>query len=107
MSETTKAVYRLNCPNSVYEDAYVSPGEVLYLLKGLDIRKASGPDGVSTYMLKATAESIAPSLAKVFSLSLYLVSFPVCGSQLVLFTSTSLEANLMHQITDRSLYFRC
>ena len=55
---------------------YVSPGEVLYLLKSLNVRKASGPDGVSTYMLKATAESIAPSLAKVFSLSLLSGKFP-------------------------------
>ena len=43
----------------------MSPEEVLHLIKGLDVRKASGPDGVSAYMLRATAESIAPSLAKL------------------------------------------
>ena len=48
----------------------MSPEEVLHLIKGLDVRKASGPDGVPAYMLRAMAESIAPLLAKLFSLSL-------------------------------------
>ena len=54
----------------------MSPEEVLHLIKGLGVKKASGSDGVSAYMLWATAECIAPSLAKPFSLSLSSGKFP-------------------------------
>ena len=53
--------------------------EVLHLISGLDISKANGPDGISAYMLKATAESIASPLAKLFSLQ---GSILPCGNQL-------------------------
>ena len=50
---------------------------VLYLMKCLNMKKANGVDGISAYMLKATAESIASPLAKVFSLSLSSGKFPM------------------------------
>lgn len=48
----------------------VSEQEVIDLLKGLDARKATGPDGISPRLLKEAAPAIAPSLARLFNLSL-------------------------------------
>ena len=77
-SPLTEVSYPPNYCDYWYEDAYVyvSPEEVLHLIKGLAVNKASGPDGVSMYMLKAVAESIAPTLAILFSLSLSSGKFP-------------------------------
>ena len=65
----SESQYMTNFYNNWYEDANVSPEEVLQPIIGLDVKKASGSDGVSAYMLQAAAEYIAPSLAKLFSLS--------------------------------------
>ena len=46
----------------------------------LDTTKSSGPDGISAAMLKHTAGTIAPSLTKIFNLSICLGQIP---SQLV------------------------
>ena len=40
-----------------------------HLLLSLDINKASGPDGISGKMLKATAHEIAPSITKLVNIS--------------------------------------
>ena len=40
------------------------------LLAALDVTKASGQDGVTAKMLRSTKSSIAPSLMKLFNLSL-------------------------------------
>ena len=45
-------------------------------IKSLDVNKASGPDGISVRMLKSTARSIAPSLTKLFNISIRLGRFP-------------------------------
>ena len=50
--------------------------EVLELLSDLDCNKSTGPDDISARMLKATASSIAPSLARLFNLSLTSGCFP-------------------------------
>ena len=42
----------------------------------LDVGKANGIDGVAARMLKATASSIAPSLIKLFNLSISAGQFP-------------------------------
>ena len=39
-------------------------------MRNLEVNKASGPDGVSAYMLKYTAASIAPSITRLFNYSL-------------------------------------
>ena len=44
--------------------------QVFDLLHTLDVSKANGPDGISARMLKSTARSIAPSVTKLFNLSL-------------------------------------
>ena len=53
-------------------------GEVLFLIKSLDLSKANGPDGTSAQMLKGTALSIAPSLTKLFNISIRQGHFPEC-----------------------------
>ena len=50
--------------------------EVLSLIRGLDVSKASGPDGISAHMLKSTALSIAPSLCVLFNTSISMGHFP-------------------------------
>ena len=47
-----------------------SEDEVFSLLCTVDVSKASGPDGISGYMLKGTAEAITPTLTQLFNLSL-------------------------------------
>ena len=59
-----------------FEDTFVTAEEVFNLIMNLDTDKANGPDGISAYMLKATATSIASPLAKLFSLSLRTGKFP-------------------------------
>ena len=49
---------------------YCTTEEVELLLRNLEVNKASGPDGVSAYMLKYTAASIAPSITRFFNYSL-------------------------------------
>ena len=60
---------------SPYEEATITPEEVLHLINGLDTTKANGSYGISAFMLKATASSIAPSLAKLFTFSLSSAKF--------------------------------
>ena len=48
------------------------------LLKSLDVSKANGPDGISARMLKFTAHAIAPSLTRLFNISIRLGRFPTC-----------------------------
>ena len=52
--------------------------EVLSYIQTLDVTKASGTDGISIRMLKHTATSIAPFLAKLFNISIKLGRFPTC-----------------------------
>ena len=54
------------CP----EDILCSESEEFDLLATLVVSKASGQDGISTRMRKSTASSIAPSLTKLFNLSI-------------------------------------
>ena len=62
--------------SDIPHECTVSPDEVLYLIKCLNVKEANGVDGISAYMLKATAESIVSPLAKVFSLPLSSGKFP-------------------------------
>ena len=63
-----------NCVQaSVYtDDLLCETSEVLDYIQFLDINKASGPDNISARMLKNTAHSIAPSLTKLFNISIRL-----------------------------------
>ena len=50
--------------------------EIFSLLTSPDVTKASGPDGISACMLKATAATIAPVVTKLFNLSISTGPFP-------------------------------
>ena len=62
--------------NSCPEDLLSIPSEVLSYITALDPSKASGPDGLSGRMLKGIGSSIAPSLSKLFNISLKLGRIP-------------------------------
>ena len=64
-------------PSGIYPDELLcTESEVYDLLASLDVSKASGHDGISARMLKHTACSIAPSLTKLFNLSLQSATIP-------------------------------
>ena len=48
----------------------VSASEVQSALRGLDLRKAAGPDGLDPFFLKLAADFIADPLSYIFNLSL-------------------------------------
>lgn len=50
--------------------------EVQWLLSRLDTTKSNGPDGISARMLKAVAPCIAPSITKLFNMSIESACFP-------------------------------
>ena len=52
------------------EDIQYTEAKVLKLLKNLDISKAQGPDELAPRLLKELEEQLAPSLCKLFNLSL-------------------------------------
>ncbi len=70
-----------------------------YLLVALDPTKASGRDGISAKMLKSTAYSIAPSLTKLFNLSLTTGSLPSAWKK-----SSVVPIPKNHNISDPSNY---
>ena len=65
------------------DELLCSEEEVLQLLSRLDIHvsKANGPDNISACMLKATASTIAPSVALLFNQSLKSECFPTLWKQ--------------------------
>ena len=64
--------------DSCSEDLLCTPDKVLFLIETLYSSKANGPNGVSAQMLKARAHSIAPSLTKIFNISIIQGCFPEC-----------------------------
>ena len=60
------------CPGNLL----CSDEEVLLLLLHLPSDTASGPDGISSRMLKSTAHTIAPVLTCIFNLSIQSGVFP-------------------------------
>ena len=69
-------IYPTNQHEDCPDDYLCTPEEVAAMIAGLDVSKASGLDGISGRMLKSTAPSIAPSLAKLFNLSISNGRFP-------------------------------
>jgi len=57
-------------PSAFPEEFLCTEDQVLDLISTLDTKKASGADGISVRMIKATAPSIVCSLTKLFNLSL-------------------------------------
>ncbi len=58
------------CQFLLYPVVLCSEKDVASLLGAVDTSKSSGPDGISARMLKQTAHSAAPSVARHFNLSL-------------------------------------
>ena len=63
-------------PDECPERVLCSEEEVAQLLQSIDVSKSNGPDKISGRMLKATALSIAPSITKLFNLSIKLGCVP-------------------------------
>ena len=63
-------------PGDCPEDLLCCDEEVLALLKHLEVKKASGMDGISAHMLKATAHSIALAITQLFNISIRLGRIP-------------------------------
>jgi len=57
-------------PFPTLDDLIISTSGVAKLLRNLNPSKASGPDDIPNRVLKTCADSIAPSLAAIFSLSI-------------------------------------
>ena len=57
-------------PHPSMHDITVNLNGVKKLLKNLKPYKASGPDGIPTYILRAAAEELAPMLTRLFQSSL-------------------------------------
>ena len=62
--------------NARLSSVKITEADVTDLLKDLDISKATGPDRISHVMLKNSGPVIAPSLTKLFNLSLTKCQFP-------------------------------
>ena len=63
--------------------------EVRYLLETLDATKSTGPGEIPARILKIVAPNIAPSVTKLFNLSISSGLFPIHGSLLILWQSLS------------------
>ena len=68
-------------PIECCEEILCTVEEVEYLLSNLSKCKATGPDGVSDTMLKYTVTNIAPSVTKLFNLSIKSVRIPMDWKQ--------------------------
>ena len=64
------------CPDKLL----CSSDTVQTLLNDLKNKKAAGPDGISTRMLKATSASVAPSLSKLLTFPLGAAKFQLSGN---------------------------
>ena len=62
--------------NASIDTIIISENDVLGILKSLDVSKSTGPDNISPRMLRETAQSITPSLTRLFNLSLNNCHFP-------------------------------
>ena len=72
-------------------------------LVNLNPSKASGQDGISIRMLKNTASSIAPSLAKLFNLSLTSGALPLSARKKSLIVPVPKGANASEPSNNRPI----
>jgi hypothetical protein len=69
---------QLDIPPTTIVSIQTSPKEIENLLKALNVKKASGPDGISNFMLKHTSNAFSITLAKIINSSLDKGIFPDC-----------------------------
>ncbi|CAB3379847.1 Hypothetical predicted protein [Cloeon dipterum] len=67
---------RVPVQNEKLSKLHVTVSEVSALLHVLDAKSAAGPDGIPAVLLKSCAETICPSLAHIFNLSLQTRDLP-------------------------------
>lgn len=74
------------------------PRDVINVFKKLHIKKASGPDGISTLLLKTFAEELTPAWSPLFQRS---VAFLLFGKKLLLFLSLKNPVQRKIMISDQ------
>ena len=72
---TNDYVYHSYTGESI-QDFSCTEADVEKLLLGLNTNKACGPDGITARMLRESASTIAPSLSRIFNISLKLGKLP-------------------------------
>ena len=63
-------IFQANPSSPISDEVLYVENDIFCLLNTIDVTKASGPDGISGYMLKGTAEAITPTVTHLFNLSL-------------------------------------
>ena len=76
LTDNDKSAYFADVTSNPSPDLRCSKDDVLHMLQTLDTTKASGPDGISATMLKATAHSIFESVTYLFNKSIELGEIP-------------------------------
>ena len=100
-------MYNQHHSNYTEESLLCTEDEVYHLLLSLDVSKSNGPDGISPTMLKHTADTIAPSLTKLFNLSIRLGQPPSRWKHSLIILYRSLKAPLQvpHPATTQFRYY--
>ena len=65
------------CNNRLPRAVFCTVDEVRHLLEALDTKKSTGPDEIPAKILKIVASNIAPSVTKLFNLSIGSGLFPI------------------------------
>ena len=66
----------MNSDEPFMTELTLTEAEVSYVLRSLDTSKATGPDGIPARLLTETANAIAPSLWKLFNMSILAGTMP-------------------------------
>ena len=64
-----------------FQFCMIAVSDVLAQLRKLDVRKATGPDGISAHFLRSAAEELANPLTYMFNLSLQSSTIPSAWKQ--------------------------
>ena len=81
-----------------------SVSSVLAQLQTLNIKKATGPDGISAYFLRSVAEELAEPLTFIFNMSIQ-APYHELGNSLMSPLFIRGEVVMIQGILDRSLLF--
>ena len=70
LSPSNIHIFQANPSSPISDEVLCVEDDIFCLLNAIDVRKASGPDGISGNMLKGTVEAITPTVTHLFNLSL-------------------------------------
>ena len=68
LSPSNIHIFQANCSSPISDEVLGVEDDIFCLLNTIDVTKASGPDGISGYMLDGTAEAITPTVTHLFKL---------------------------------------